>query len=164
MNIFILIIIILQNKYYNFLSPFLTFFKEKSTFLTILTTTKWWSFDNHFPPSLLITFFSYLTHYRIMYLVLVFVRRVHLTEPTKNLHDVIWLILRESRLVSTCPAWNCSALKALWPPHTFVFITRCNGLSYTTTRRGINSVRLRTCLLFNFYPVINQLPIEKQLL
>ena len=33
---------------------FLTFVKEKATFLTILTTTKWWAFDHHFPPSLVI--------------------------------------------------------------------------------------------------------------
>ena len=32
----------------------LTFFKEKSTFLRILITTKSWSFDHHFPPSLVI--------------------------------------------------------------------------------------------------------------
>ena len=37
-----------------FFHHFLTFFKEKSTFLKILITTKWWSFDYHFPPSLLI--------------------------------------------------------------------------------------------------------------
>ena len=40
----------------NFFHHFLTFIKEKSTFLRILTTTKWWSFDHHFPPSLLISY------------------------------------------------------------------------------------------------------------
>ena len=38
-----------------FFHHFLTFFKEKSTFLRILITTKWWSFDHHFPPSLVMT-------------------------------------------------------------------------------------------------------------
>ena len=61
MNIFIFIIIILQ-KYYHFFHHFLTFFKEKSTFLSIFTTTKWWSFDHHFPPSLVMRLFLQKMH------------------------------------------------------------------------------------------------------
>ena len=48
--------IIFQKYLITFFHHFLTFLKEKATFLlTILTTTKWWSFDHHFPPSLVIT-------------------------------------------------------------------------------------------------------------
>ena len=54
LNIFILIIIIFTKNIITFFHHFLTFFKEKATFLRILTTTKWWSFDHHFPPSLVI--------------------------------------------------------------------------------------------------------------
>ena len=57
-------------NYYNFTKNiitffhhFLTFFKEKSTFLKILTTIKWWSFDHHFPPSLLISNFIIVLRY-----------------------------------------------------------------------------------------------------
>ena len=34
----------------------LTFFKEKSTVLRLLITIKWWSFDHHFQPSLIMSF------------------------------------------------------------------------------------------------------------
>ena len=68
----------LTKEYYNFLSPFLTFFKEKSTFLRILIITKWSSFDHHFPPSLFISKHSnFLSTYNEDNFIFVVVKIAH---------------------------------------------------------------------------------------